>query len=174
MFRGRNTWRGGGRESGFTLMELIIVCLLAGIFLTVSIPTLRNNLLINELESTARKIIGTVGELRNLAVRQHTPYLLHFDLDGNRLWYEPDGSRDLFDEEPQNVLQLPDDVRFADVHPFSQEKNNGGEVILWISKKGYMDQTVVHLSDSSGDSLSLLFSPFSGSARVYDEYIEIR
>ena len=78
------------RERGFTLLELIVVCALAAIFLTLTIPTLRNTLLNDELDSATRKITGTVKELRNLAVREHAPYLLHFELGEGRIWYEAD------------------------------------------------------------------------------------
>ncbi len=154
-------------------MELIIVCILSALFLTVSIPTLRSNLFTNELDSTARKIIGTVQELRNLAVREHAAYLLHFDMDENRLWYEPDGTLNVFDEEPKTGFRLPESVRLSDVQPHSQDKEERGTTTLWISKQGYMDQTVVHLRDQGGEVLSLFFSPFSGSARVYEEYLEV-
>ena len=162
------------RQSGFTLMELVIVCLLAGIFLTVAVPTVRNTLLVDQLDSTARKIIGTVGELRNLAVREHTPHLLHFDLQENRLWYELDGSIDTFenDEQEKKGLELPDDVRLVRVLASSQENASGSTVTLWISRKGYMDQTFVQLSDDKGRERTLLFSPFSGSPRIYDEFVE--
>lgn len=169
----RNTFQSScGGETGFTLMELIIVCTLVGLFLSISIPTLRNNLYVNQLETTARKIIGTVKELRNMAVRDHKAYLLHFDIGGNEFWYEPDGTINPFGDEPKTVTTLPEEVRFSDVQTHFQGTNNSGIVTLWISKQGYMDQTVVHLSNDGGKILSLLFSPFSGSAKVYDEYVE--
>jgi hypothetical protein len=154
-------------------MELIIVCILAALFLTISLPTLRNNLLTDELDTAARKIIGTVQELRNLAVREHKAYLLHFDIGENRLWYELDGTRNVFNDEPKTGFQLPESIRLDDVQPHSQKKEDRGSVTLWISKRGYMDQTVVHISDQNGKVISLFFSPFSGSARVYNEYLEV-
>ncbi len=170
---------GCNSEAGFTLMELIIVCVIISLVLTISIPTLRNSLYTNELTSTARKIIGTVKELRTLAVREHKPYLLHFDIDKNYIWYEPDDGLDfddgldIFDEEAPTGLQFPSDIRIEDVHAHSQGKISLGSVVLWVSKRGYMDQTAVHLSDSDDARLTLFFSPFSGSAKVYDDYVEI-
>ena len=169
----RNTFKHScGGETGFTLMELIIVCTLAGLFLSISIPTLRNNLYVNQLDTTARKIMGTVQELRNLAVRDHKAYLLHFDIGESEYWHEADDTINPFGDEPKTVSSLPEGVRFSDVQTHFQGTNTSGVVTLWISKQGYMDQTVVHLSDDGGKSLTLMFSPFSGSARVYDDYVE--
>ncbi len=160
-------------EAGFTLMELIIVSALAVLFLSLSLPTLRNNLYINELDSTARKIVGTVQALRNTAVREHKAYLLHFDIDENRIWHELDGNIDPFGDEPKPGTILPEGIQIDEIQTHSQGKINLGEMTLWISKQGYMDQTVVNLSDGDDKKISLVFSPFSGSAKVYDEYVEI-
>lgn len=161
-----------GEEAGFTLMELIIVCTLAGLLLSISIPTLRNTLVINKLDTAARKIIGTVKELRHKAVRDHKAYVLHFDLGQQQYWYELDGKKNPFNEEPETLSKLPEGIAIRDVQTASQGTQNSGKVSLWISSKGYMDQTMVHLSDDDGKTLTLSFSPFSGSARVYEEYVQ--
>ncbi len=162
------------RESGFTLLELIIVCALAGIFLTLSMPTLRNTLLNDELNSATRKIIGTVKELRNLAVREHASYLLHFELGEGRLWYEADDGEKTEDMAENRSIQLPEGVKLDEVLFSSQEKNKEklSSATLWISNKGYMDQTAVYLSNSESRKVTIIFSPFSGSAQVYDEYVK--
>lgn len=160
------------RERGFTLLELIIVCALAAIFLTLSLPALRNNLLNDELDSATRKIIGTVKELRNLAVRKHAPYLLHFELGEGRIWYEADDGKKTDDAAENRSLQIPEDVNLDEVIFSSQEKESLNSATLWISSKGYMDQTAVYLSDSESRKVTIFFSPFSGSAQVYDEYVK--
>jgi len=161
------------RERGFTLLELIIVCALAAIFLTLSLPALRNTLLDNELDSATRKIIGTVKELRNLAVREHAPYLLHFELGEGRLWYEADDGEKTEDVAENRSLQLPEDVKLDEVIFSSREKKSLNSATLWISNKGYMDQTTVYLSDSESRKMTIIFSPFSGSAQIYDEHVKV-
>lgn len=154
-------------------MELIIVCVIVSLVLTITIPTLRNSLYTNELNSTARKIIGTVKELRNLAIRGQQSYLLHLDVDKNYIWYELDDDSDTPDEEPLAEFQFPEDIQIDDVQTHNQGKKSFGSTILWINKRGYMDQTAVHLSDMDGTELTLFFSPFSGAAQVYEEYVDI-
>lgn len=159
--------------SGFTLMELIIVCSLVGLLLSFALPSMKNNLLTNPLDSTARKLIGTVKELRNTALREHKAYLLHFDITGNTIWYEEDGRLNPFNDEPENLTKLPDDVRLEGVHMRNSEKTSVGEATLWISKKGYMDETAVYLANGEGSEMTLLFSPFSGAATIYDRHVDI-
>jgi len=159
------------REHGFTLLELIIVCALAAIFMALSLPTLRNTLLANELDSATRKIIATVRELRNLAVRGHTPYLLHFELGEGRIWYEADDGNESEDMAENRSFQLPEDIKLDEVIFSSQGKKSLNSATLWISNKGYMDQTTIHLSDSENRKATIVISPFSGSAQVYDEYV---
>jgi prepilin-type N-terminal cleavage/methylation domain-containing protein len=164
---------GCSSEAGFTLMELIIVIVLIAIVLTISIPTLRNSLYTNELNSTTRKIIGTVKELRNLAIREQQPYELHFDLDSNSIWYKADDGKDIVEDEDKRILEFPSDIILKEVQTHSQGMKSLGTMILWISKRGYMDQTVVHLSDGDDKEITLFFSPFSGSAKVYEDYVDI-
>ncbi len=153
-------------------MELIIVSVLAAIFLTLSIPALRHEMLDDELNAATRQIIGTVQEIRNLAVREHKPYLLHFELGERRIWYEAEGASDLFAEEEETALQLPQEVRLEEVRLASQETENSRSVTLWISNKGYMDQMTVLLSDNNNRDISIVFSPFSGSAKIHDNHLQ--
>ncbi len=158
-------------------MELIIVCILISLVLSISIPTLRNSLYTNELTSTTRKIIGTVKELRNLAVREQQPYLLHFDLDDNKIWYEIDDGEDGDDsldedEDEEKGMVFPTGISITDVQTHSQGIKSLGSMTVWISKRGYMDQTVLHISDEDDKAFTLFLSPFSGSAKVYEDYVE--
>ena len=135
-------------------------------------PALRNTLLDNELDSATRKIVGTVRELRNLAVREHAPYLLHFELGEGRIWYEADDGEKKDDMPENRSIKLPEDVKLDEVIFSSQEKTSLNSATLWISSKGYMDQTTLYLSDSENSKVTIIFSPFSGSAQVYDEYVQ--
>lgn len=159
-------------QQGFTLMELLIVSVLAAIFLTLSIPALRHEMLDDELNAATRQIIGTVQEVRNLAVREHKPYLLHFELGERRLWFEAEGASDLFEEPEVSALQLPREVRLEEVRLASQETENSRSVTLWISNKGYMDQMTVLLSDDNNRDISIVFSPFSGSAQIHESHLQ--
>ncbi len=160
-------------SSGFTLMELVVVCMLIAFFLSLSIPTLRNSLVTDQLESTARKIIGMVKELRNQAVRDNKAYFLHIELDEKRIWYEADAATTTLERKKEEKgIEFPEDITLEDVTTHSQGAKATGTVTIWISKRGYMDQTAMHLSEGGDNRLTLFFSPFSGAAKVYDGFVD--
>jgi hypothetical protein len=47
-----------------------------------------------------------------------------------------------------------------------------GEVRIRINKKGYIQQSIIHLGMEDNREFTLLLSPFLRRVEVYDEYIE--
>lgn len=173
---GSGGWRKGqSDESAFTLFELLVVCALISAMLAVAIPTLRNNLVTDPLKSSSRQVIGMIKGTRERAVREQQAYLIHFDLSESSIWAEKESEKRLEDPEgvKKNVLQLPEPVRLLDVWTTSEGKQESGQPVLWISKQGYMDQTMIHLGDDDDGVLSLMFSPFLGSVRVFANYVDL-
>lgn len=163
-------------QQGFTLLELIIVCLLITVSLAFSVPRLRQSLVIDQLAAGSRKVIALIKEVRQLAAQEQQPYLVHFDLDRNRIWYQQDLPEDSEGKEPmgpQPAIQLPPSVRLLDVLTGSAEKKASGETALWINKQGYMDQTILHLADDQDNIISLVLSPFLSTIKAYDTYISL-
>jgi type II secretory pathway pseudopilin PulG len=161
-------------ETAFTLIELLVVCLLLSLTLAVSVPALRDTLLTDQLKATSRKIIGAVRERREEAVRDQQSFVLYVDMDKNHIWYEKDGEKDPEERKASfdRGMQLPASVRILDVWTKSDGRKVGGIASLWITRQGYMDQTVIHMTDGS-DTQSILFSPFLGSIKVVDGYAEV-
>jgi prepilin-type N-terminal cleavage/methylation domain-containing protein len=161
---------------GFTLLELVVVLALIGIMLVVSVPTLHDALIDDQLKATSRKIIGFIRGVRELAVREQQPYFLSIDKNENRIWYEKDtdieATEDTEDTEDREELTIPDKVRVSEIWTRSEGVYSDDQNRIWVNRKGYMDQTVLHLRDEDGNVISLHFSPFLGSVTIYDEYTE--
>jgi prepilin-type N-terminal cleavage/methylation domain-containing protein len=162
------------RQSGFTLLELIIVCVLIGMLLVVSVPTMRNNLLDDPIRSAGRKVIGYVSGVREKAVREQQPYLLYFDLDENRLWSLPesDEKNGIKEAPDEGVLQMPEDVDLRDLWSKTIGTTSRGIPELWISRQGYLDQSIIHIEDEDGEALSLLVLPFIPVIELHEGYYE--
>lgn len=160
-------------EKGFTLIELVVVVLLIGLTMVLSVPRLRYAMLTDDLRGTVRRMVGTVRTLRNEAIREQKAYALHFDLESNRLWAD---SADMTDEERieahQKAFQLPKGVRVLDVWRSGKGKEVAGEAVIRFTKKGYMEQSVIHLGAEDGRRFTLIFSPFLRRVKVLEEYIE--
>lgn len=164
---------------GFTLLELVVVLALIGIMLVVSVPTLHDALIDDQLKATSRKVIGFIRGVRELAVREQQPYFLSIDKNESRIWYEKDTdieatevSEDTEDTEDREELTIPDEIRVSEIWTRSEGEYSDDQNRIWVNRKGYMDQTVLHLRDDDDNVISLHFSPFLGSVRVYDEYTE--
>ncbi len=174
-FLKRNPFKASGRgRSGFTLLELIIVCVLIGMLLVVSVPTMRNSLMDDPIRLAGRKLIGYVSGVREKAVREQQPYLLYFDLDENRLWSLPESDeKNGIKEAPDTgILQMPEDVNLRDLWSKSAGTTSRGIPELWISRQGYLDQSVIHLEDDDGEALSLLILPYIPAIEVHEGYYE--
>ena len=162
------------KRQGFTLIELTVVVFLIGVMLAVSIPRFRYSFITDDLKSTTRRIVGLVKDLRNEAIREQKIYLLHFDIGANQLWIDFDGITDEEREMAQEkAYQLPGDVRIIDIWTKGKGKSVDGDVSIRFSKKGYAQQTLIHLGAEDGREFTLLLNPFLAKIRSYDTYVDI-
>jgi prepilin-type N-terminal cleavage/methylation domain-containing protein len=165
-------------NKGFTLIELLVVCALIGIMLSLSIPSLRISSFSDPLKSAARKIVGLVAGVREMAVRSQQPYFLYFSRTENRLWYERDGIAEKENLkkkqqlEPQemkrNELQLPEGITIREVRIAKEEISSVERIPVWITPKGYMRETHILIEDREGKGISLQFFPFIDTVHISD------
>jgi len=163
-----------GSDLGFTLLELIIVLMLIGLFMVVSIPALRNTLIDDPLKSTGRRLVGYIDGIRELAIREQKGYLIYIDINNNSLRYLPETEADKEDieESETNLFSPAADVRLRSVW----QKNGGsagtGIAEVWVSGQGYLEKTVIHLEDEDGEVLSLVVYPFLPGIEIRDGVYE--
>ncbi|MFT5700790.1 MAG: prepilin-type N-terminal cleavage/methylation domain-containing protein [Desulforhopalus sp.] len=167
---------GKNKTTGFTLLELIVVCALIGIMLTISVPSLRGAFFTNPLKSTARQVIGIVNEVRHKAVRNQQAYHLYLSQLENRIWYEKIGidddslQEDAFDAPPVYELQFPASISLSKVWIQSSGVISEDKTSFWISKKGYMEQAAILLSDEQDNSLSVQLAPFTDPIAITEDF----
>lgn len=163
-------------QQGFTLLELIIVCLLITVSMAFSVPSLRQSMVIDQLAASSRQVIALIKEVRTLAAQEQQPFLIHIDLDREKIWYQrdlPDSKEKKEPVTPQPGFKLPPSVHFQDIQSGTPEKKTYGEVDLWINKQGYLDQTILHLADDQDNIISLVLSPFLSTIKAHDTYINL-
>lgn len=156
---------------GFTLLELLIVCLLISISLGLSIPSLRNSLMSDELAAGSRKVISLIKSSRAKAVTDQEAYLIFYDSAARKLWYQQADEEKTADASAS--ITLPADVYIQEIKQASggnaQDAMNTG---IWISREGYMDKTAIQLVDKENNSLNLLISPFLPTITISDGPID--
>ena len=168
-------------QRGFTLLELTIVCVLISISLALSLPTLRNAFTGDELAAGSRKVISLITSARGRAVRDGVPQLVSYEDSSRELWYQPVEEEEGGEKEekedvaPQrrSLVVLPEGVRIDEIQQASGGDDSRPLIDgLWISKQGYMDKTVIRLTDEDNASMYLIMKPFFFDVQVADEFFE--
>jgi general secretion pathway protein H len=126
------------RNTGFTLLELIIVLFLITLILGLSAVMFANFLPSSRFDSTVRNISATIKYARSLAHINGEFQTVLIDLDAKTFGIEGRGSKD-----------IPSDVNIKIIDPFAGEVEEGeyrfilypgggvegGTVELWNAKK---------------------------------------
>ncbi len=158
---------------GFTLIELTIVILIAGLMLSITVPVVRDNILQDNLKTVARKTVAKIKSLRSQSVSEYKDHLLMFDITAGKYWYETAGMNDeeLLEMREQAYV-IPEDVKILDINVYGAEKKTEGEVGIRFSKKGYIRYSLIHLADNSKRNFTLVVEPFLGKVKIMEDYLD--
>ena len=161
------------RSPGYTLIELVVVLVLLSLIFGITVPKFRQNLFSNSLDATSLRFIGLVQELRERAVSSQVSQVLHFDIRNNRIWFFAKNATEEEQEAArERAFELPADVRIENVWTWRSGTFYEEGVILF-SRKGYVEQSVIHLQSEDGRETSLELTPFLGSVKIHDGYVDI-
>jgi prepilin-type N-terminal cleavage/methylation domain-containing protein len=161
------------RHQGFTLLELLIVCFLISISLALSIPSLRNTLLTDNLAAGSRKVISLVKTGRAKAVTNREAYLILYNSAERELWYQKVGDEETPDE--RSTITLPTGIRIEQIKQANGKTNHDpARDGVWISKQGYMDTTGIQLIDKANNRITMLISPFLPTIHVTEGAISFK
>ena len=156
---------------GFTLLELAIVIFIMGLMVTLVMPYLGGFRQV-ALRSQARRLAGRATYMFDEATGHKLVLRLVFDLDHNRyaaMQLDPYAIQPVF--APDNSLAgrpvtMPAAIRIRDVTIEGIGTVNRGMVATNFYPEGYVDATVVHLDDASGDVMTLEISPLTGQVAI--------
>ena len=136
-----------GNTKGFTFIEITVAMILIGVMASLSLPKIRHAILTDQLKSSSRKMIGLISSLRNDAIREQKAFYLHFDIEANRFWTD---SEAMLEEERlsayEKAVSLPEGINVLDVWFRGKGKKQDGVVVIRFSKKGYVQESAIHLS----------------------------
>lgn len=139
----------------------------------LSVPSLREALFSDPLKTTARKTMGLVNGVRELALRTQQPYFLHISRTENSLWYTADVKSDAAPSVATPHFLLPTSIRIEGIQVAGQNVIALGQVDVWITQQGYMRATVLRFVDDGGHALALEFLPFVDTVKVTDPLAKV-
>lgn len=103
----------GRRAKGFTLFELIIVLVIAGMTTSIIAPRLVNSLGNMNTKTTAKKIAASLRYARSKAASEKIPYAAVFDFYSNQLIIKKNiNDEELTDKDIPQVYPLLENIRF--------------------------------------------------------------
>jgi hypothetical protein len=113
-----------------------------------------------------------VPYLKQKSAREQKQYILHMNLDSNRLWItHQEMPEEALQSAETNGYKLPDDIKLLDVEYPDQEKISVGQADIYFDGKGYSDKAIIHLENDDNERLSFLIEPFLHRVRLYNRYV---
>ena len=142
-----------GRETGFTLLELILVMLILSTVLAMAGPSLGGFFTSRKTHDTAAQILALTQFARSQAISEGIVYRLNFDTRESTYWLTA-REAGVFEElktEFGRVFTLPRDV----VMELEDLDEEDGDTFLKFTSQGTVTAGTVRLIDRSGRALEI-------------------
>jgi len=167
-------------QNGFTMIEIIVVIVLAGIMFNFFIPRIVKP---DNMITISRRFIAMAGYLRTMAVRDQTTQSISFSKEGFFPEFSsPTKGDDSDDEDDVKLLskddkkslkiKLPDHIELIGVEFANGDIETQGKINFY--KSSYADNVAIHLENKNEDEVTLIVEPFLSTVRLYREYIELK
>jgi type II secretion system protein H len=172
----------GRRRSGFTLIELILVCVIIGIM--VGLAATRLDLMVPKyrVRAAAREVASVLKQGKARAAAQGRDVYFEIDLSKGNYWLlapfpKEDPTADPKDVaarpleyQPIFVRSLPDGVHFIDAIMGDRDKATSGRVRVRLSAFGASSHVILNLTNSDDNIVSLKMNGFTGLISYQEEH----
>jgi len=148
-------------RAGFTLLELSLVLLLIALMSGLVAPRLWSRLINDPLESSGRRLAGSIGQAGDLACREQRPVRLRL-VGGTHVLLEDPASGKPF---AHFDYIFPPEVVLRDFVALAGSRSTD-EPQLLFSPKGTVGAATLTLADRRGRRLLLELEPFLGTVSL--------
>lgn len=129
------------RERGFTLLEILVVLVIAGLMYSLVPPLVGAGMAGAELKKAARQVAAGLRQTRNEALKRHREAIMALDVDG-RTFRIADAAKvyQLPKRLAMKVLTAESEVveRDAAIRFYPDGSSTGGRVTLALGEKQFM------------------------------------
>lgn len=163
------------RAKGFTLLELLVVLAILGIFLGIFSLGTGNIISSGDLRLATRQILSEVASVRGEAAGTRSERLLIFNLDENSLEKETEEKgieSGLSENGRRTVLRLPREVDLEDIRIERRGKFQEGKVAVRFFPNGCLERTLIHLKNPKDETYTIEINPLTGQGTLYERYID--
>lgn len=156
------------RQRGFTLIELALVIVLISLFALLTLPVFSGSSG-HDVQRSARKLSGTIKYLFNEAALTGRQHQLLYDLDRSFfLAHSLDADGNLLEMGRwSKKTYLPDQVRFSALQLPGRGRFTTGQVTVRIQPSGWVEETIIQLSNEDDFALTLHVNPLTGSTEIF-------
>lgn len=186
---------GKNKLRGFSLLEIMVVLLLVGVFTAIAIPTFRS-ITGSKLKSTANQLQGLIRDTYARASLSGKTCRIVFDMDKKEYWVEESASivkvknqeqeeDDKLTKDPEfkavedelgQKQKLPEDIYFRSIWIDRFEERAGkGKIALYFFPDGYTEEAqIVIADDPEGKRLyNLVVEPLTGAVVIEDQELPL-
>lgn len=169
--RGRKSSSSARSESGFTLLEFIMVLFLLGGMLSLAIPRITIG---DSLSSVGRKWVRALKSFQELAMTTQKTVRLYVDIDQGIYWpMVMDGNQEKIPLDPTwaQPTRLSETVRFSDIQVGATRKDSG-RTELFFYPNGRIDPATMYLTDTDNNLMGILVEPVTAMIRITDQRVD--
>jgi prepilin-type N-terminal cleavage/methylation domain-containing protein len=152
------------RQSGFTLLELVIVVMVLGIFGGIAVPMLTQAAAQTKLDAAADAVVSSLNYARLRALNSQQNYRVVFDTGAERMRVEMNANNKLSQmKDPSRSVMSAHDVEneksWVDVqHPLETMRTGGRNYVITFSQEPAYQGVDLFLASFSGSG-TVTFSP---------------
>jgi len=148
------------RQSGVTLMEMLIVVTIIGVMVGVAFPSITAGLETLRLRSASDSIVSSLNSALNLADRRQTPVEIRIDKEANRLT--------MASAVPgyQREVVLSDGVVIEKIHPAIPQLDEREPRVFLVHPGGTVPRIGIEIRNRKNARRLVMVDPITGVAQV--------
>ncbi|MFC1604210.1 Tfp pilus assembly protein FimT/FimU [Planctomycetota bacterium] len=159
-------------SDGFTLIELAVVLLVIAVSITIVFPKLDVDWVQRaRLRSTTNRIANIAEYAHQRAACARLTHLLNIDAAQGTYWVTSQTSEGKGVPITDNLGlkgRLPEGVQFAEVELLGTDTSSQDVVMIRFNPQGWADPAIVHLTCSTGDTMSVVIDELSGQVETFE------
>ena len=152
------------RESGFTLIEMVSVLVMIGLFMSLVTPFVMTTLNRIQGDSSVRNLASMLASARSQAVATKTSFIFQGSLDQNQYWVINPKT-----EKSSEVMELDRTIQFREFNDGEESWNDGIFSVTFYPLGNTSGGTILlepSDADANAPSFALTIDPVTGKPYI--------